>query len=107
MTSPLDIPATLLPLLGVTNPPQDYSLGYDLFGDVTRNFTIICDWNNVAYVDSQRKAIFPLKAIVFTNRQRVTSQDDEPVADAGTFFVAHRTQVVQIMKQLKLFAKGK
>ena len=36
MTSHLDLPATVMTLLGVTNPPQDYSLGFDLLGAQTR-----------------------------------------------------------------------
>ncbi|MBN2845250.1 MAG: sulfatase-like hydrolase/transferase, partial [Deltaproteobacteria bacterium] len=41
MTSHLDIVPTLAPLFGVQNPPEDYSLGMDLFGSKTRDYTVI------------------------------------------------------------------
>src|SRR5262249_35396896 len=61
MTSHLDIPATILPLLGVKNPVQDYSLGHDLLSDEARDYTIVCDWNNVAFIGTDYKAVFPMK----------------------------------------------
>ncbi len=56
MTSHLDLPATLLPLLGVRNPPEDYSLGFDLLGEAHREYTIIAGWQTLAYVAATRKA---------------------------------------------------
>ena len=60
MSSHLDIPATILSLLGVTNPPQDYSLGIDLLGGQSRKFAIVSDWDSFAYIDNECKAVFPL-----------------------------------------------
>jgi membrane-anchored protein YejM (alkaline phosphatase superfamily) len=48
MTSHLDIPATILGLLGVANPPSDYSLGLDLLGPETRNQTVLSGWDDLA-----------------------------------------------------------
>ena len=70
LTSHLDIPATLLPLLGAANPPEDYSLGFDLLGPVKREFTVLSEWNEVAYVSPGYKAVFPPRRRAFygTNR---------------------------------------
>jgi membrane-anchored protein YejM (alkaline phosphatase superfamily) len=52
MSCHLNIPATLLSLMGVTNPLQDYSFGFDLLGYNYREFTIVSSWDMLAYVDS-------------------------------------------------------
>src|SRR5262249_12544676 len=41
LTSHVDLPATILPLLGVRNPAEDYSLGHDLRGPGEREFCVI------------------------------------------------------------------
>ncbi len=104
MTSHLDIPATLMPLLGVTNPPRDYSLGYDLFGDVVRDFVVISDWSNIAYVDQRFKAVFPMRSYGFA-RQKITTRDDGPVKDRAEFYTANKARIVDLMKQLTVFSR--
>ena len=74
MTSHLVIPATLLPLLGLYNPPKDYSLGFDLFGARKRIFTVLNDWNNLVYIEQYYRAIFPPK-IHGVARQKVTTKN--------------------------------
>jgi membrane-anchored protein YejM (alkaline phosphatase superfamily) len=63
ITSHLDIPATLMDLLGVANSPLEYSQGTDLLGSQQRYYTVISGWDNVAYVDNEDKAIFPMKTL--------------------------------------------
>jgi len=104
MTSHLDIPATLMPLLGVTNPPQDYSLGYDLFGSQSRDFAIIGAWNQVAYVDPKYKATFPTSSLGLF-RQTITTADDTPVSDRNAFYSTRQQSVVQVMRELRAFQK--
>lgn len=102
ITSHLDIPATMMSLLGVLNPSQDYSLGYDLFGPQKREFTVISAWNQVAYVDSQFKATFPTSGFAMF-RQSVTTDRDAPVADPNTFYQTRQENIVKVMRGLKVF----
>lgn len=104
LTSHLDLPATLLPLLGVTNPPEDYSQGFDLFGPHRREFTVLADWDNLVYVDDRFKAVFPLDSYVVT-RQTITDRDDRPLDDAAAFYKHNQPRIVHIMKQLNDFAQ--
>ena len=104
MSSHLDIPATLLPLLGVTNPPEDYSLGYDLFGKSGRDFTIIASWNDVAYVDRDYKAVFPLNVSGIA-QQKVTTRNDAAVEDPFPFYENNKPRLLQIFKDLRKFNK--
>jgi membrane-anchored protein YejM (alkaline phosphatase superfamily) len=104
MTSHMDIPATLMPLLGVTNPPSDYSLGLDMLGDTVRDYAILSDWNAVAYVGEHYKAVFPVTAYDFS-RVEVTTKDDRPVANRAEFYAKNRDRIVEIMKRMKVFSK--
>jgi len=102
MTSHLDVPATLMPLLGVTNPPEDYSFGYDMYGDTARQFTVISDWNHVGYVDDQYKVGFSVKSYGFA-LPTVTTKNDESVADSNAVLAAYQDRLIQLLASLKAF----
>jgi membrane-anchored protein YejM (alkaline phosphatase superfamily) len=104
MTSHLDIAPTVLGLLGVKNPPADYSLGFDLFGAARRDFTVLSDWNGICFRDDRRKAVLPLGAVGFAE-QKVTTGDDGKVDDPGAFFEEYRPKLMRIMSELKRFSK--
>ena len=103
MTSQLDIPATLMTLLGVTNPPRDYTLGYDLFGSETRKYTVFSGWDDIGYMDEKYKATFPLKGAGFAQK-KVTTRDDGPVADKSAFFAERKTELLEIMNDMTRFS---
>jgi uncharacterized protein len=104
LTSHLDIPATIMPLLGVLNPAEDYSQGYDLFGPEKREFTVIGAWNHVAFIDEEFKATFPTSAFSMF-QQTVTTRDDVPVADRSAFYETHQESIVEVMRGLNKFRK--
>ncbi len=59
MTSHLDIPATLLSMLGVKNPAHDYSCGSDIFAkDYKRSYCYIAKWNKNAIVTKNYTHIY-------------------------------------------------
>jgi len=101
MTSHLDLPATLLPRLGVTNPPADYSLGSDLISGPPHEWLLVSGWTEVVYVDGAYKAIFPVKSYSMS-RQQVSTRDDAP-SDKAVFLGACRDRVTQMMKDLRRF----
>ncbi|OQA02837.1 MAG: Inner membrane protein YejM [Planctomycetes bacterium ADurb.Bin401] len=101
ITSHLDIPATLLKLLGVTNPPQDYSEGIDLLGDEERKFTVVSGWDTIAYIDYEDKAIFPINVL---GDQIVTTKTDKIVANETPFFQNHQPFLIDIMKDMSRFS---
>lgn len=101
ITSHLDIPATILNLLGVTNPPQDYSQGIDLLGTDERKFTVVSGWDTIAYVDNEDKAIFPMDVI---GDQVVTTKSDVEVTNETAFYQLHQPYLIQIMKDMSRFS---
>ncbi|HPS54261.1 MAG TPA: sulfatase-like hydrolase/transferase [Sedimentisphaerales bacterium] len=104
MTSHLDVPATLLKILGVKNPASDYSLGFDLFSDIKRDYAVVADWDSLGYIDSEYKAILPLKAhnimgnSIYTSDYKATNSDD--------FFKTRSLSLVKILKECSTFNKN-
>jgi len=106
ISSHLDIPATLMPLLGVKNPPADYSNGYDLLAaDFRRDYAVAADWNRIAYIGNDFKVSFPVNALGAI-RNEVTDGDDRPLADSNSVIKAIRTAMLEIMANLARFTKA-
>ncbi len=106
ITSHLDIPATLMPLLGVKNPPSDYSHGYDLLArDYHRDYAVAADWNRIAYIGSDFKVSFPVNALGAI-RNEVTDGEDRPLADSSGVIRAIRTAMLEIMGNLSRFSRA-
>jgi membrane-anchored protein YejM (alkaline phosphatase superfamily) len=101
MTSHLDLPATILPRLGVKNPAEDYGLGADLIAGPSREFLAVSGWIEVVYVDDTYKAVFPVKSYNMARRE-VTTRDDAP-SDKSTFLSSRHDQVTKFMKDLRRF----
>ena len=103
LTSHLDIPATLLPLLGVMSPAESYGLGFNLLGPAAHDFTVLGDWHTLAYVDGEYKATFRYNGL--SARQEVTTRNDEKIEDPEGFYQSHKPVLLQIMKEVTRFSK--
>jgi hypothetical protein len=107
ITSHLDIPATLLPLLGVRNPPDDYSMGKDLLSpDFHREYAVAADWNRIAYLGTDYKVAFPINATGGVIRDEVTDGDDRPLADESTAKRAIQPAMLEMMRNLARFGQA-
>lgn len=104
MTSHLDIPATLMPLLGSKNPASDYSLGHDLFESAERAYTIACDWDSLCYINHHYKAVFPLQSYNFL-KQTVTNEMDKEITNKKRFSLASQNDLALIMTEIRKFNK--
>ena len=104
LTSHLDIPATMLPLLGVKNPPADYSLGHDILGDTERTYTVICDWYHIALINEAYKIVLPFKAYGFAE-ETITTRDDKPPPEMKGFEDFNRTHLVQLLNDMRTFSR--
>ena len=105
LTSHLDLPATLLGLLGVQNPPGDYSLGQSLLGNAPHDYVLVSDWSRVAYVDGEGKATFPMEPQSWF-RQQVTDRRDAPLPDPGDWLRAHGRTFARVLSDLARFTRG-
>jgi uncharacterized protein len=104
LTSHLDIPVTVLRLLGVENDPRDYAVGYDLLGPERRDFTIVGDWNDVVYCDAEWTALFPVGSAGLAD-QKIWHAKTMEEADAKEFLDVHRDRLVSVMRDLKRFSR--
>lgn len=78
MTSHMDIVPTLMPLLGVANPAEDYSEGNSLLASPSRTHTYVSDWSRITYVDHEVKITQPFNVSGFS-ANRITAANDEPL----------------------------
>lgn len=105
ITSHLDIPATLMPLLGVKNPASDYSLGKNLLDPAYhRDYAVAGDWNRVAYLGESFKVAFPVNTAGAV-KSEATDGEDNPLRDHTEAKVAIRPVMVEMMKNLTRFTK--
>jgi len=104
MTSHLDLPPTLLRQLGVTNAPEDYCLGFDLFGPERRKFTVMGDWNTIAVMTDELKTVLPFRTGRFSFPE-VWTRDDEQCSDPERFNREHGAKMILIAQQLARFLR--
>lgn len=104
MTSHLDLPATLLPLLGVQNHAEDYSLGQSLLEPHERDYVVLASWTDLGYRDDSYKASFPLEG-PSPFGSKVNTGGDKPLAQTQRFFEERQGKVVEMLKNSVRFAR--
>jgi uncharacterized protein len=104
LTSHLDIAPTVLKLLGVTNPTEDYGQGLDLLGGPARSFTVMNGWSSMCYMDADCKIIFPFSG---QGAQDVVTPDDRPIPDdqADRLLRQKLPQRIQLLRDMQKFCK--
>jgi uncharacterized protein len=105
ITSHLDIPATLLPLLGVHNPPADYGLGDNLLAsDFHRDYAVAADWNRIAYIGMDYKITMPFNA-TGSMKNETTDGEDRAIANSPSVRQALQPAMLEIMRNLTRFSR--
>jgi hypothetical protein len=108
ITSHLDIPATLMPLLGVRNPPSDYSQGMNLLDPgYHREYAVAADWNRLAYLGEKFKVAFPINATGGAIRDEVTDGNDYAIDEPAQAKREIRPAIVEMMENLTRFSRSK
>jgi membrane-anchored protein YejM (alkaline phosphatase superfamily) len=106
LTSHLDLPPTLMPLLGVTNPSGDYSVGLDLLAAERHEYVILSDWSHIGYKDSLVKITLPMNAQGVLGK-RITGPHDEMLTGdrAKTLFKGEQPHLVHMMQDLGRYTR--
>ena len=108
ITSHLDIPATLMPLLGVRNPSSDYSQGMNLLDPAYhRDYAVAADWNRLAYLGQKIKVAFPINATGGARRDEITDGDDHAIADPAQARQKISPAIAEMMQNLTRFSRPK
>jgi membrane-anchored protein YejM (alkaline phosphatase superfamily) len=101
LTSHLDIIPTLAPYFGITNPPEDYSLGYNMLGNKRRPFTVISSWNRICYMDKN------IKYVTSARNQTILIPDEVYFSNDAKLTVQERrkTDISDVMSMVKGMVK--
>lgn len=103
-TSHVDIVPTLMPLLGVTNPAEDYSDGISLFAPQPGRYRLVASWDALGYVGTEYKVGLPLRAGgVFETA--VLERDDDPVADADRVMAELQPALHMVLRDMAQFLR--
>ncbi|WP_341645329.1 sulfatase-like hydrolase/transferase [Thauera sp. SDU_THAU2] len=101
-TSHADLLPTILPLLGVTNPPSDYAIGHSLFDPQPNRVLLAGDWDRLAFLGEDYKLVLPFGSGSFTAIQ-VSGADDRTLADESAVLRATLPTVQGEMGRLRRF----
>jgi membrane-anchored protein YejM (alkaline phosphatase superfamily) len=101
-TSHLDMASTLMPLLGVTNPPGDYTVGHNLLKPVPNRYRLATNWNSLAYIGKDYKVCLPSRAGGMLDTA-VTTADDKPVANSSQVLSSLQGRVVDVLQDMSRF----
>ena len=106
LTSHLDLPATIMPLLGVKNPASDYSSGIDLMSPEEHEYITLSDWSHIGYKDNVVKITLPMNAQGVVGKKVVGPHDETLTAlQAKTLFREEQPHLVNLMQEIGRFTR--
>lgn len=103
LTVHTDVIATLLPRLGITNPPEDYTLGEPMDQDNDRKYVVASDWAGLCYIDGGFKFSIPLRSDLAQTNELHTRQD-QVVENVIPFLGSHRRQLQDVLASARKFS---
>ncbi len=107
MSHHADIVPSLAPLLGVVNPPEDYSVGGNLFSpEYRRSHMVVCGWETAAFISSTHKLVLPLGTQGSYFRRTITTRLDRPCSDQDDFYRLNASALRQAQHDLFRFLKN-
>ena len=104
LTSHHDLPATLLGLLGVTNPPSDYALGRSLLAGDGDPYAIACGADECALIDQVETVTFGIGAHDPAGI-RVLDQDYRPMHASEPGLEKRSMQLLALLARESAFLK--
>lgn len=106
LTSHLDLPATIMPLLGVKNPASNYSSGIDLMSPEEHDYITLSDWSHIGYKDNVVKITLPMNAQGVVGKKIVGPHDEAlTVQQAKTLFKGEQPHLVNLMQEIGRFTR--
>ena len=102
-TSHNQIPATILPLLGVTSPPQDYASEEGLFA-ASRPYRVIGSYDYLGIVDDKGKLSFPFTTADYFHYVYSDSRDNVlQLQQQQQLLQAEQPQLEQVLGECRRF----
>lgn len=102
LTGHVDIMPTILTRLGLTNPPEDYSVGRDLLKPPpTLSYAVSCGWDSTALITDHKKYVFPYRGFLLPE---AFTQDDQPLNEKDVRRDV-QPQLLDLMNGMRQFLK--
>lgn len=101
-TSHVDLLPTLMPMLGVRNPMQDYSIGQSLFAPRAPRLLVAGDWDRLAFLGEQHKVVLPFTSGSFTAVQ-ASRADDSVLSDTSSVLQRAMPQIQSELLSIRRF----
>lgn len=99
-----DVVPTLMARLGVGTPAVSYCLGRDLLGPGAREDVVVADWDHLALVTGDWRAVFGTGSSAVGGLS-LFDRELRPVDDDGPFWERHRGRVRELMDELGRFSR--
>ncbi|UCD85133.1 MAG: sulfatase-like hydrolase/transferase [Deltaproteobacteria bacterium] len=104
LTSHLDVPATMLSLLGCQNDPSEYSQGKSLFEKPAHDYVVSCGWDSCAIIDQEVRIVFSTESYNVTFGEVRDSNYNE-LSGAKSLLNQRRDILINVCSQLQEFMK--
>lgn len=110
MTHHTDMVPTIAPLLGVINPPEDFSVGQNaLTMTGEREFFIVCGWEIATIVTQTHKMLLPLGTKARFRKQQLSTLNDRPCSEdeEDDFYAKHHDLLGQAQNDMWKFVANR
>jgi membrane-anchored protein YejM (alkaline phosphatase superfamily) len=104
LTQHQDLPATMLGLLGVDDPPDRYSLGRNMLEGRGRPYAVVCGFRECALRDADGWVIFGVESKT-TLSLEARDRDYVEVGDASAAVARRLNGLTTIMREMRLFVR--
>ena len=104
-TSHHDLVPTFMGLLGVKNPPSDYSFGVDLFTPDRRAYAVNCSWNECALIARGTTFVFSTESRGMAGGMDILDEGYRDVRDRKAELDQHAGDLARLLSETSVFLK--
>ena len=104
LTQHQDLPATMLALLGINDPPARYSLGRNMLEVAERPYAVVCGYRDCALQDSEGWVVFGIEGKT-TLQFDVRDADYAEVEDRAAAVRRRAQPLGEVMREMRLFLR--
>ncbi|HEY7141196.1 MAG TPA: sulfatase-like hydrolase/transferase [Methylomirabilota bacterium] len=104
LTQHQDLPATMLALLGVDDPPERYSLGHNMLEGRERPYAVVCGFRECALQDQEGWVVFGVEGKTALSLE-ARDRDYVEVGDLATAVNRRRDRLLATMQEMRAFLR--
>jgi uncharacterized protein len=104
LTQHQDLPATMLALLGVEDPPERYSLGRNMLEGRGRPYAVVCGFRECALEDADGWIVFGVEGKTALSLE-ARDRDYVEVRDLGAAVAQRRDSLLATMREMRAFLR--